>query len=189
MNSAPAHRYNIAYYSYLCQKNMADNYLENKMEEYRHGLRKPAVKSAARRAGVLSPGLHIQFPPVWIVLLADTATEAAPFLSVMREAGLSVALCCRNGGKDATALAQRLGARLYPDTCATDHILADLAKNGNDPLWILKLRPDTHCRRSISPTPAAADISPTVLAREFLFLIHPEHDALLNAQSMFDVSR
>lgn len=189
MNSAPAHRYNIAYYSYLCQKNMADNYLENKMEEYRHGLRRPAVKSAARRAGVLAPGLHIQFPPVWIVILADTATEAAPFLSAMREAGLSVALCCRNGGKDASALAQRLGARLYRDTCATNHILADLAKNGNDPLWILKLRPDTHCRRSIVPAPATAGLPPAVIARELLFLIHPEHEALLDAQTLFTVCR
>lgn len=168
---------------------MADNYLENKMEEYRHGQQRPTVKSAVRRAGVLAPGLHLNFPPLWIVLLAGTATEATPFLSAMREAGLSVALCCRNGGKNASVLAQKFGARLYPDSSSPDQILADLVKNGNDPLWILNLRHDTHCRRSISPTQAAADIPAAVVAREFLFLIHPEHEALLEAQTLFTVCR
>lgn len=167
---------------------MADNYLENKMEEHRRSLHRPAVKSGARRAGVLTPGLHLNFPPLWVTLLADTATEAAPFVSAMREAGISVALCCRNGGKNASVLAQKFGVRHYPDNCGTEQLITDLARNGNTPLWILNLRTGASVPHSISLTPAATDIEPAILAREFLFLIHPEHKTLLEAQSLFAVT-
>jgi len=87
----------------FASKNMADNYLENKMEEHRRGLSRPATKSPTRRAGVLAPGLHLLFPPMWIVLTADTAEDAAPYLAAMRSAGINVALCCSDGGKATSA--------------------------------------------------------------------------------------
>lgn len=171
----------------FASKNMADNYLENKMEEHRRGQTRPSAKSAVRRAGVLSPGLHLTFPPMWAAIIADTAAEAQPYVSTLRNAGISVALCCRNGGKEASVLAQRLGARLYPDSSETENILADLSANGHTPSWAINLRATPCSYRSISPTETSRDIPADILARELLFMLHPEHENLLKAQSLFDI--
>lgn len=165
---------------------MADNYLENKMEEHRRSQARPAAKSAVRRAGVLAPGLHLYYPPMWILLLSRTAAEAAPYAEALRGAGLSVALCCREGGREAAVLAQKYGARLYPDTCDTGRMLADLEKNGNRPSRIIDLGTDCGCA-AICPSAAAEATPSAILARELLFLLHPEHEKLLESQTLFDL--
>jgi len=166
---------------------MADNYLENKMEEHRRGTIRPAVKSASKRAGVLAPGLHLQYPPMWIAILAYTAAEVEPFVTVLRSAGISVALCCREGGREAVTLAQKFGARLYPDRCPIESLLADLAKNGSNPYIIVNLRSDSNIPGAIFVPALSSDIPASVLARELLFLIHPTHENLLKAQTLFEI--
>lgn len=165
---------------------MADNYLENKMEEHRHSSGRQAVKRVFRRAGVLSPGLHLEYPPMWVAILADTAPAAEPYVATLRGAGISVALCCCNGGREASVLAQKFGARLYPDSCETDSLISDLAKNGNNPTWIIDLC--NNCgHKSISLSSNAEPIPAAILARELLFLIHPEHEKLLKSQTLFNI--
>ena len=173
----------------FASKNMADNYLENKMEEHRRGLSRPATKSPTRRAGVLAPGLHLLFPPLWIVLTADTAEDAAPYLTAMRSAGINVALCCSDGGKATSALAQKMGARLYPASCETEHIISELAANGHTPSWTVCLRTTLSNSRTISPAETSKGIPAQILARELLFMLHPEHESLLEAQNLFDIRR
>jgi len=167
---------------------MADNYLERKMDDYRNGRMKSAARGgAAARAGTLTPGLHISFPPMKVAVFASDAVQAQPFVAALRGAGITVALCCRDGGRQAVVLSQQFGLRLYPDGCASDRLLADFSRIGGAPTHVVDLCGVVTGRRLV-PSPAAAKTDPAVLARELLFIIHPEHEALLTNQTLFELS-
>ena len=167
---------------------MADNYLEKRMEEHRAGRDRVAVRSTASRAGCLQPGIHLQYPPMRVVVFAANAAEASPFVETLRGAGLSVALCCTYGGKAAVEMSQRHGARLYPDGSAPEGVVADFCRIGNLPMWVVDLCGAVEVGKSrILLSEQAKTEAPGVLARMLLFMIHPEHGSLLANQSIFEV--
>lgn len=166
---------------------MADNYLERKMEEHRSG-KATSHTTTPLRSSSLQPGLHLLYPAMKIAVFAYSAPQAQPYVEALRAAGLNVALCCSAGGKEATALAQKTGARLYPDSCTYERLLADFSRIGAAPEYIIDL---CNCApsdsRRIRLSGHADKTAPEVLARELLFLIHPDHKQLLSLQSLFTV--
>lgn len=166
---------------------MADNYLERKMEEHRSG-KATSHTITPLRSSSLHPGLHLLYPAMKVAVFAHNAPQAQPYVEALRTAGLNVALCCSAGGKEATALAQRTGARLYPDSCAYERLLADFGRIGAAPEYIVDLCDCTPSdSRRIRLSGHADKTAPEVLARELLFLIHPDHKQLLNLQALFTV--
>lgn len=166
---------------------MADNYLESRMEAYRAGKLSARRQSSVRRAGTLSPGLHLTYPAMVILLLADDAANAEPYLEVFRHAGLSVCLQCRQGGAEAVGLAQRYGARLYPEDAEVPHMLDDICRTYKKEVSHIVCPGSFKTDGAISPAEAAKNTEPRSLARQLLFLLHPYNEILLHNQSLFHV--
>lgn len=153
------------------------------MEEHRKGT--PAARKI--RTGTPVPGLHLRYPDMWIVLIADNATDAEAFLAAFRSAGINVALSLVSGGREGTAIAQKYGARQYPDGSDMSRILADLSSHRSSPAYIIDLR-SVPSAGTISLSEKAKSNPKGILARELLFMLHPDHVNLLSAQDMFIVS-
>ncbi|MDE6494707.1 MAG: SDR family oxidoreductase [Duncaniella sp.] len=109
---------------------MADNYLENKMEEYRAGKlgrRSPRpVVSPQRREGELV----VKYPRLRVYVTGGADGIGREIVKSFREIDCRVAFCDINT-KAGTALAQDCGARFYPldvsDSAALERSLADVA--------------------------------------------------------------
>lgn len=172
---------------------MADNYLENRMEEYRSG--RLAVKSrstAAMRRPHAGDELVLRFPPMRVVVIAGGLgeTEAA---TVRAFAGV----CCRvaftavGSPRECAELAQRMGARYYPGTSYTPGaVVSDVAGRWGGIDVIVDFLTDLHAGveagiagpliirvHSLGISPAA---SPSSVARYILFLSHPDNAGLLH---------
>ncbi|MDE6156680.1 MAG: hypothetical protein K2L75_03875 [Muribaculaceae bacterium] len=93
---------------------MADNYLENKMEEHRRAMSAPRRKTAvaANRKG-LAEVLGWNEPS--ILLRLDTATHAplAAFVAILRQASCRVSFICTDN-TEGSKLAQSTGAMYIP---------------------------------------------------------------------------
>ncbi len=165
---------------------MADNYLERKMEEHLSG-GTTVRRSESIRSGVLQPGLHLAFPKMWLIVFADTADDAEPYVAELRSAGINVALSFVSGGTKAAKLSQKYGARLYPDKCEVDRMAADLAHNRVRAEYILDLRAeDILCGTAVRLSEQAKNLPPETVARAFLFYIHPLNTSLQAHQNLFD---
>lgn len=90
---------------------MADNYLENKMEEHRRG-----VQSAPRRifpSGNRPGHIDIAIPPLKLLIVGDATPLTEAIARSFIETGCKVAV----GGVDSestTLMTRRAGARFYP---------------------------------------------------------------------------
>lgn len=159
---------------------MADNYLENRMEEYRSGrLASKSRTTTAMRSPKRHDTLTLHYPPMTVAVIA---AELSPVISETIQAftgvGCRVAFTAANN-KEGNALAQRSGARFYPSTFTHDAIIADLtARWGAEPdlsvIFTVTTCHGTH--RSINAVkwltaPVAADIT----ARHILYLAHPDN--------------
>lgn len=169
---------------------MADNYLERKMEDYRNGrLATGPRRTEAARAGISDPGLKLKFPKMYVAVLAANAVTSEPFIAALRHAGISVALSCVSGGKAAAIMAQKYGTRLYPEGCEADRMIGDLNKNRIVPDFIIDLRAESgSVPGSIYLSSAARSVPSDILARQLLFLIHPDNVALLGNQTLFYIA-
>lgn len=112
---------------------MADNYLENKMEEYRAG------KLAPRRTVVKSSGpknpFPLSFPPLRVFVTGGASGIGQSIVKLFREVDAHVAFCDINKEKG-TYVAQRTGARFYPvdvtdEDCLTSCVL-DIFRHWGD---------------------------------------------------------
>lgn len=90
---------------------MADNYLENKMEEYRSG------KLTARRVIASSPrpknAFPLTFPPLRVLVTGGACGIGRSIVEIFRTIGSQVAFCDIKKA-EGTEVAQRTGARFYP---------------------------------------------------------------------------
>lgn len=170
---------------------MADNYLENRMEEYRSGRlasrsRTTSTMRAPRRADTLT--LH--YAPMTVAILADSLTPVvAETVCAFTAVGCRVAFTASDA-KEGNAVAQRAGARYYPASFTPEAILSDFSG---------------HCGRLTevivtflaSPLPFALDADTRLIdasrhlpqdtsnsdfshfARHILYLAHPDNAFLL----------
>ena len=106
---------------------MADNYLENKMEEYRAGKlgrrsHRP-LGAPSRREGELV----VKYPRLRAYVTGGAGGIGREIVKAFREIDCRVAFCDTNR-KEGTAFSQECGARFYPldvtDTTALERSLA-----------------------------------------------------------------
>ncbi len=137
---------------------MADNYLENKMEEHRRTMMAGRRNSVRR---TIQTGA-LKFDPQGIVVaVADAATREA-VVRVMRQAGHHVSFAdadARRGNQ----LAQATGARCYPsdptDFTKVEAMMADVDAKCGKPDFLITDAPmavSAQCRKILITTPASA---------------------------------
>ena len=169
---------------------MADNYLEKRIEEYRSGrLAARSRTSASMRAPRRVNQLSLTYPPMTVIMIADTldslVTEAvAAFTAV----GCKVAFTSTDT-KGSTALAQRSGARFYPKNVYIGDIFSDVTSRWGVPEVVVSFHAATG---RVPSCPTARVIRPytmsifgrvsdtSVAARHLLYLAHPDNTFLLD---------
>jgi hypothetical protein len=105
---------------------MADNYLEKKMEEYRSGV---LSRPYARRVSLTGsrPGtVSFKIDPLRVLVTDASDDVGRAVVTRLREAGCRVAFACADD-KAGRALSQATGSRFYPESAARDAV-ADLKK-------------------------------------------------------------
>ena len=108
---------------------MADNYLENKYEEFK--AQQLARKSAARKVVYRTHPdcIEVNFPPRRVFVTGGANGIGRAIVAAFRKANCQVAFCDIDS-KAGNATAQQLGARFYPldvtDTSALEQCLADI---------------------------------------------------------------
>lgn len=101
-------RHPVFYYLY----NMADNYLERKMEEHRAGhgqVYRPKLTPSGKRQGELT----FKFPPRRVLVTGGASGIGRAIVKAFCDAGCKVAFCDSDTAAG-TSTAQALGARFYP---------------------------------------------------------------------------
>lgn len=163
---------------------MADNYLENRMEEYRSGrLASRSRTTPSMRAPKHDNALVLRYPPMCIAVISDSPTTLAEaVVRAFTSVGCKVAFSA-NDIKWGNQLAQRSGARFYPATVSTEDMIADTVSRWDKIDRIITLAQvvtDSYPCPVINATCyASSSIDPTVLARYILFLSHPDNTPLL----------
>lgn len=160
-------------------KVMADNYLENRMADYRAGRLSPKPSRKVVRS--LPPdALVMRYPSMAVAVCYPCYSELlSAIVSELRSVGMRVAIVCPDS-QHCTELAHRSGARYYPGTLSYDAIATDVEKHwgGIDavigPMGVAQLGAHT----VIETTPAEG-INPGLYARLLLFALHPSNYALL----------
>lgn len=154
---------------------MADNYLEKRMDDYRSGRLGRPVSVAARRS---RPGavneLSVAFPPMRILVVSrGLSVLAAEVVRLSRSLGLATALCSE-AGREAMALSQSVGARLYT-TSDPSAVAADLGRHwgGVDVVMTEDEMFGSCGGRMLHLRGAEAPVD--VLARFYLFMAHPDN--------------
>lgn len=101
---------------------MADNYLENKMEEHRRGgparHYRPQITPTGNRPGVLT----IKFPPRRVFVTGGASGIGKAVVTAFMNAGCRVAFCDIDQ-KNGSLTAQATGARFYPADVADPEVL------------------------------------------------------------------
>lgn len=159
---------------------MADNYLENRMEEYRSGrLASKSRTTAAMRSPKRPDTLTLHYPPMTVVVIA---AELTPVISETIRAFTGVG--CRvaftvTDSKEGNTLAQQSGARFYPSTFTHDAIIADLTARWSAEPDLTVTFTDTTCcvaHRTINATKWLTSPAPVgITARHILYLAHPDN--------------
>lgn len=90
---------------------MADNYIENKMDDYRSG--RLAPKSKPQTRAYPSDALVLRYPQLRTLILVDNFQLLEALATAFRHVNCKVAFTWPED-KCATAIAQRLGLRYYP---------------------------------------------------------------------------
>lgn len=170
---------------------MADNYLENRMEEYRSGrLASRSRSTQAMRAPRRADTLTLRYDPMTALILADTLTPVvAETVAAFTAVGARVAFTCADV-KEGNALAQRSGARFYPATFTPDAIADDIvARWGGRPDVAVTFDGIAVHEADSTPAPstriidaacyATASAPARNVARHLLYLAHPDNSFLI----------
>lgn len=171
---------------------MADNYLENRMEEYRSGrLAARSRSTSAMRAPRRADALTLHYSPMPVVILADSLTSVvAETVCAFTAVGCRVAFTASDA-KEGNAVAQRAGARYYPASFSPEAILSDFSTHcGRHPEVIVTFLPsplsialdaDTRLINAPRHLPQATSSSDfSHFARHLLYLAHPDNAFLLD---------
>lgn len=131
---------------------MADNYLENKMDEYRRGTAAKTVKWHLSPSGTRPGTVSLKIEPLRVLVTDVSDDYGAAIVRQLRDAGCRVAFVC-DDDKSGRALSQSTGSRYYPASLGGSAV-ADLTAvwGGLDAVVITG-----------SPMPAAVD--PSTLKR------------------------
>lgn len=93
---------------------MADNYLENKMDEYRSGKLTARSRTVHRVADRRNPGdFTLSFPLMRVVIFGGSIWFVEIVSKLFRQIESRVAIC-HTDSKQCTPLAQKHGLRYYP---------------------------------------------------------------------------
>ncbi|MDY3858880.1 MAG: hypothetical protein SO006_08505 [Muribaculaceae bacterium] len=113
---------------------MADNYLERKMEEYRSGKSKPAVRRRLTPSGQKSGQITLPYPDVRVFVIGPDEKLIRAFA----DAGAHVSFCCDDTERHKTLrlLAEQTGARFYP-------LPVDEIPDRNDADYLIERHDDT----------------------------------------------
>lgn len=183
---------------------MADNYLENRMEEYRSGrLAVRSRTSSAMRMPHRSDTLTLHYAPMPVVIIADDINPVvAETVGAFTSVGCRVAFTAGDA-KEGNAMAQHTGARYYPSSFTTERILSDFTAHCNAHLEVIvSFLPasltspaiDTHVTRLIdasslfatlscsSQSQPPSSVAPSILARHILYLAHPDNAFLIGGK-------
>lgn len=90
---------------------MADNYLENKMEEHRRGAAAPVRRYSP--TGQLRGTLTLKFPVRRVMVAGNSTPLHAAAVEALSSAGCQTAFCDTDAGRG-TELARRTASRFYP---------------------------------------------------------------------------
>lgn len=171
---------------------MADNYLENRMEEYRSGrLAARSRTTPSMRSPRKNNGLVLSYGPMVTVMVADEVTpllDAA--VATFTAVGCRVAFTAGDA-KRGTELAQRTGARYYPSSVAPSSMTADVAARwgevevavtfgASSTLLPAGARVIDAAKLESSLTNDSETAPPAArIARHILYLAHPDNTFLL----------
>lgn len=159
---------------------MADNYLENRMEEYRSGrLASKSRTTTAMRSPKRPDTLTLHYPPMTVAVIAAELTPVvAETIRAFTGVGCRVAFTVTDS-KEGNTLAQQSGARFYPSTFTHDAIIADLtARWGSEPDLSVTFTGATcsGTHRSIDATGWLTSPAPAgITARHIIYLAHPDN--------------
>lgn len=157
---------------------MADNYLERRMDDYRSG--RLSVKPTPRTM-LPKDALVVRYPAFAVLVIAGGSEYDEIVVEQLCRVGLKVSFT-HPDHKAGTALAQRVGARLYPATMEMDKILADMDVRRTPASLVLVAEgcEVPACGPLLafhySPVP---EIEKQMSARLLLFALHPDCRPLL----------
>lgn len=132
---------------------MADNYLENKMDEYRRGAAAKTVKRHLSPSGTRPGTVSLKIEPLRVLVTDVSDDYGAAIVRQLRDAGCRVAFVCGDD-KSGRALSQSTGSRYYPASLGGSTV-ADLTAAWGDL--------DAVVITGAAPMPAAID--PSALKR------------------------
>lgn len=160
---------------------MADNYLENRMADYRAGRLAPRVSRVTTRPAA-ADALVLAYPPMAVAVCAPACTPVVEqTVGALRGVGLRVALLCPDG-VPSTRLAQRTGARYYPGNITPQRAGEDMLERWGGLSLTISLgaapAPDAPLALSVAPQ---AGLDPRDVARLILFAVHPDSLPMLSA--------
>lgn len=175
---------------------MADNYLEKRMEEYRSGrLASVSRTTPSMRSPRKNNQLSLSYDPMVVVIKGGTAgDELAETLSAFTSVGCRVAFTACDP-KACTSLAQRYGARYYPEGYDFGSMLADVTSRWGDPAVLVAFTGEENecnsadgCLPGLPSSVRILDASAfigrapaSVIARHLLYLAHPSNAFLLDS--------
>lgn len=165
---------------------MADNYLENRMEEYRSGrLATRSRTTMSMRSPRRADTLTLRYTPMPVMIIAGSLTPVvAETVAAFTAVGCRVAFTCTDA-KEGNALAQRTGARYYPASFTPQGIADDIAGRWGAPEVTVTF--DGISVPGVDGTPAAAmriidatryataSAPARNIARHILYLAHPDN--------------
>lgn len=165
---------------------MADNYLENKMDDYRRGVTAKAPRRSCS-AAVATPS-PISIPPHNITLFISTPVLLRALLSVFHGLpGLKVAFAATDA-REGNKLAQSTGSMFVPvrqlDTAAAVRLQAEATRRWGGADIIMTDRPDCISSASLSAADITVPAPKTVI---FNFCTHASATGALSDSGSTDI--
>lgn len=160
---------------------MADNYLENRMADYRAGRLAPQHSRAVARH-VPDDALVLRYPSLSVAVCAPRCTPLVEYtVGAFRSVGARVALLCPDA-QPCTALAQRSGARYYPGNIIPQRAGRDILERWGKLDMTVSFDaapvPDAPIRLSVD---GLNELNPQSVARLILYASHPDNLPMLTA--------
>lgn len=169
---------------------MADNYLENRMEEYRSGrLASRSRTSVSMRAPRKNNQLTLTYPPMSVIVFALELDDfVAATVAALAGVGCKVAFTAQDA-KESNLLAQRTGSRYYPGDKTVDYIIDDVTKRWTAPDVVVSFVPLMDLSGKLPVSTRIIDVpslginddttAPEAVARHVLYLSHPDNAFLI----------
>lgn len=170
---------------------MADNFLENRMDEYRSGrLARKSRTTTAMRSPHRPDSLVIRFDGMAVLILAGEIDElVSATVRKFADVGCRVAFTAddRAGGN---SLSQATGARYYPAQYGYEMMVSDMRERWrSDVDVVVDFVGSQNIHRSQSGgNPRVIEarkwsgkgVMPEIIARHLVYLSHPDHAFLLD---------